>query len=95
MCRTMRETTISVSRTEVHNAWERLSETQMRVIEETIVAMTKEPNCSPYRAINAALDFFWITRNQRNIDMGDILRALKRFNEYRAADKKRYKDEFS
>lgn len=89
MCRTMREIVIPVLNPEVGKAWEKLSRSQQEVIEETIIAMTKEPNCSPYRAMNTALDYAWPTRNQREINMKDILRALKRFNKHRAIDRDR------
>lgn len=89
MCRTMREIVIPVLNPEVAEAWDKLSEVQRELLEEVIIAMTKEPNCSPYRAMNTALDYTWPTRNQREINMKDILRCLKRFNRNRAIDKER------
>ena len=62
-------------------AWERLSDAQRALIEELIITMTKEPNCSPYRAINTALDFMWPSRKQRDVNLYDILKALSIYNE--------------
>ena len=61
-------------------AWNNLTPLQQDVLQELIITMGKETNCSPYRAINTALDFHWSTRNQKEVCLGNILNALKSFN---------------
>jgi hypothetical protein len=65
---------------DIQQAWAQLTPLQQELLQELIITMGKETNCSPYRAINTALDFMWPTRNQRDVCMSNLLQALKVFN---------------
>jgi hypothetical protein len=65
---------------ETKEAWSKLSVLQQDVIQQLIISMVREPNCSPFRAINTALAFMWPNWNPKTVSLGVILKALRVFN---------------